>query len=192
MTAEPLEVSPWRARMNRWRWRWTHAMGWPGLGGVLLCVCAAVLAWGARPAISRSQAEMLRAHVARLDAASRQAPTASNVAARDPRDAVRDTFPSLVQRGRVIGDLLVLLGKAGVAADEADYTPEELEPDLVRLRIVMPVNGGYLPMRKLVADILNEMPFAALDSLDLERPAASGQILHGHLRLSLFFRRESP
>lgn len=192
MTSSSSGVGPWRARLNRWRWHWSRTMGWPGLLGMALCAAAAALAWGVRPAIASSQAEMLRAHVARLEAASRQAPAASGAAARDPRDEVRDSLPSVTQRGRVIGELLVLLGKAGVSADQAEYTAEDLEPGLVRLRVVLPVEGAYGPTRRLVGDILNAMPCAALDALELERASATAASLSGRLRFSLFFRREAP
>lgn len=192
MTSSSSAVTPWRARANRWRWRWSRTIGWPGLLAIALCAVAAVLAWGVRPAIATSQAEMLRAHVSRLDAASRPAPAASDAAARDPRDVARDTLPPVTQRGRVIGDLLVLLGKGGVSADQAEYTAEDLEPGLVRLRVVLPVEGAYGPMRRLVGEILNAMPCAALDALELERPSATAASLSGRLRFSLFFRRETP
>ncbi len=192
MTSDSSGVGPWRARANRWRWRWSRTMGWPGLLGMALCTTAAVLAWGVRPAIATSRVEMLRAHVARLDAATRQAPAASDAAARDPRDAVRDSLPSVTQRGRVIGELLVLLGKGGVSADQAEYSAEDLEPGLVRLRVVLPVEGAYGPTRRLVGDILNAMPYAALDAIELERSSATAASLSGRLRFSLFFRREAP
>jgi hypothetical protein len=92
----------------------------------------------------------------------------------------------------VIGELLVLLGKGGVSADQAEYSAEDVEPGLVRLRVVLPVEGGYGPMRRLVAEVLNAMPYAALDVLELERSSATAVSLNGRLRLSLFFRREAP
>jgi len=110
---------------------------------------------------------------------------------RDPRDAVRDGLPSLGRRGQVIGELLSLLGTSGVSVDGAEYSAEELEPDLVRLRVVLPVKGGYGPMRRLVFEILNAMPYAALDALELERTSTGGPSLNGRLRFSLFFRREA-
>jgi hypothetical protein len=43
-----------------------------------------------------------------------------------------------------------------------------------------------------VAVVLNGMPHAALDSLQLDQQLDDGTTLTGQLRMSLFFRREAP
>jgi hypothetical protein len=167
-------------------------MGWPGLLALGLCAAGAVIAWVVRPAIATSRSEMLREHVATLGSSAPQVPAAANAAVRDPRDSLRDSLPSVASRGRVVGELLTLLATAGVSADEAEYNADEFEPGLVRLRVVLPVKGDYVPMRRFVFEILNAMPYAALDAFELERSTTDGTALTGRLRFSLFFRREAP
>lgn len=181
-----------RARVNRVRWWWQRHMGWPGLLAVLVLLGAMATAWVARPAISTAQRDLLRAHVARLDAASRLRAAAPVAGTRDPRDAARDALPSASRRAESIATLLDVLDQGKVAADRAEYTAEDQEPGLVRVRIVVPIEGSYGPSRQMIASILNAMPHAALDGIDLERPAEAGEALIGQLRLSLFFRKEAP
>jgi hypothetical protein len=53
------------------------------------------------------------------------------------------------------------------------------------------VHAAYAPLRVLTATVLNEMPHAALDELDLELQDEDQQ-LEGKIQLSLFFRKEHP
>jgi hypothetical protein len=54
------------------------------------------------------------------------------------------------------------------------------------------VRGEYGAVRELIAKLLNQMPNAALDEVQLERVGNAGAEVGGSLRISLFFRREAP
>jgi hypothetical protein len=181
-----------RARVNRMRWWWRRRMGWAGALAMLVLIAAAVVFWAVRPAIAASQRDLLRAHVARLDATARLRGAAPDAGQRDPRDAVRDAFPPVSRRGESIATLLALLEQGRVSADRAEYVAQDEEPGLVRVRMTLPIEGGYGAARQLIAAVLNGLPHAALDGLDLERPSESGERLSGQLRFSLFFRKEVP
>jgi hypothetical protein len=192
MNFDEQEVSSGRARVNRLRWWWLRRMGWPGWVALLMIVLSGVLAWAVRPAIAKAHSELLQAHVARLDKMSRERAALPAASQRDPRDQLRDSLPSVSRRGESLAVLLEILGRGEVATDRAEYVAEDQEPGLVRLRIAMPVQGAYRPNRKLIANILNAMPNAALDRVELERPNSATNNLNGQLNLSLFFRREAP
>jgi hypothetical protein len=146
-----------------------------------------------RPQLADSQRALLRAHVARLDQATRLASAASAATSlRDPRDVARDALPALTSRGASVGVLLRLLGQTRVLSDRAEYVAEDQEPQLSRLRITLPVRGDYGAVRELIAKMLNQMPNAALDEVLLERVGTAGDEVGGSLRISLFFRREAP
>ena len=184
------EISTARARANQLRWWWSRRLGWLGWLAALLLLAAALLKWAVLPSIASAQRELLHGQVARLDLAGKA--LNSGLAQRDPRDMLRLSFPPVSQRGESIAVLLDLLQQGQVAADSADYRAEDLEPGLVRLRMSLPVSGAYPAIRKLAGSILEALPYAALDGLTLERPAASGERLSGQMRLSLYFRQESP
>jgi hypothetical protein len=191
--AERMSVSAWRAAVNRVRWWWLRHMAWPGLAAVMLTLIGVVLAFVVRPGIAETQSALLKAYVARLDATVRLSAAASAPSQRDPRDALRDAWPSVAQRGATVTTLLEVLANAKLIADRAEYTAEDEAPNLVRLRVVVPVKGGYRPARALIAAVLNTLPNAALDGVALERAADAAEAeLSGHLRFSLFFRKEAP
>jgi HAMP domain-containing protein len=185
-------VSSSRARFNRWRWRWQRQMGWPGAIALALLLAALLLAAWVSPTIEVSRSELLRQQVARIEANGKFAAATTPPPTRDPRDAARDALPSLRQRGQSVAELLNLLGTSKAVAEQAEYANEEMEPGLERLRIVLPVEGSYREVRQLVVGVLNAMPNAALDSMQLERASDTDDALTGKLRLSLFFRKEAP
>jgi hypothetical protein len=192
MSTKPPIVSPLAAAVNRLRWQWRHKLGWPGVLALLLLLAAAAMALAVRPNLQERQRQMLRAQVARLDATAKVADAASAATAqRDPRDAARDQLPPVAQRGQSVAQLLRLLEEAKLTAKRGEYSVEDQAPGLVRLRVTLPVSGGYGPMRELVAALLNDMPNLALDSMDFERGADAAGLVSGHLRLSLFFRKEA-
>jgi hypothetical protein len=192
MSTKPPIVTPFAAAVNRLRWQWQQQLGWPGALALLLLLAAAAMALAVRPNLQERQRQMLRAQVARLDATAKVADAASAATAqRDPRDAARDQLPPVTQRGQNVAQLLRLLEEAKLTAKRGEYSVEDQAPGLVRLRVTLPVSGGYGPMRELVAALLNDMPNLALDSMDFERGADAAGLVSGHLRLSLFFRKEA-
>ncbi len=189
-------VSARRARLNRLRWWWQQQLGWVGGLALLLLLGAALLPTVLRPAIRQAQADLLRDHVAQLDRLARQrgSPASPQRDIRDARDVLLDSLPPVSQRGESVALLLTLLEQAQVGADSADYLAEEQPPGLIRLRVNLPMRGSYPAMRRLVATLLNRLPHAALDGMELERStdAAFGAALTGQLRLSLYFRQLAP
>lgn len=185
------EVSTGRARANRLRWWWQQRMGWPGGLALALIAAGVVVAAWVRPGIATVRAELVREQVARLAALERQK-TLMSVATRvDPREQIRSTVPALPRRGETVAQLLDLAGMAGVSVERAEYAAEDQEPNLSRLKITLPFGGSYAQTRAVIARVLNGLPNAALDSVEIERPGAETKTLEGTLRLSLYFRKEA-
>lgn len=171
------------------QWWWQRHLGLPGAAAVLLAGVALAIMLAVRPGLQRAQqAQQLQmdTKLGLLAARSAALPAAGQ---RDPLEAWLDTLPPVQRRGESIAQLLKLLGRGGVAADSADYVAEDHEPGLLRLQVTVPIKGGYLPTRTLLASILNAMPHAALDALELDRAPDADETLVGQLRLSLFFRK---
>lgn len=186
------KVTAARARLNRWRLAWAARMSWPGLVALALLSLALALGAVARPYLQDERDQALKRYVARLDTSVRlAAAAASAAAAKDPRDLARENLPSVAERGQAVAKLLKLLRQPDAGVQGAEYQTEEWAPELLRLRVSLPFNGRYAALRVLVANILDELPFAALDGLELEAPDGT-QMLEGKLQISLFFRRERP
>lgn len=173
------------AALLRWRWVWQQRMGWPGAAGAALLL-AAVAATGAGQALQAQRETLLRQHVARLDASVK---VASSTPGPDPRDAAWMAIPVEGQRGAQLSTLLSLLKRSRAEAHGAQYRLEDTEPGLRRLHVTLPVRGSYASVRSLVAELMNTLPNASLDGMDLEHETEGGTV-SGQLRLSLFFRRD--
>lgn len=203
-----------RAALNRWAWHWRRHAGWPGAAALLLLALAAMLAGVLRPQLAGREAAALREHVLQLDTDLRLAGTASGP---DPRDALRASLPAARERGRIAAELMARLAAAPLSVGRVQYRSELEAPGLERLRVELPLQGGYGPLRALLARLLNEYPNAALDGLEIERPndaakatdaaaepgderaaskataPAAGPAggIQARLRLSLYFRRDA-
>ena len=57
------------------------------------------------------------------------------------------------------------------------------------MRISVPVSDSYPKLRGLIGTVLERLPNAALDTLEMEA-AGDGSVLDGRLQFSLWFRRE--
>jgi hypothetical protein len=173
---------------RRLRWWWHRRLGWWGGLALPLLAMALLLAAAVQPWAESQRRELLREQVARLEVQAR-ARSAAPAATRDPRDALRDALPTLDRRGRVIADFLAAAAQAKVPLAQAEYAIEEQEPALSRLRISVPVSDSYARVRGLIGSVLDRLPNAALDTLEMES-AGDGTVLDGRLQFSLWFRRE--
>jgi hypothetical protein len=183
-------ISRRRALANRAAQFTRQHVGWPGAAVLLALAVAAALALVVRPLWRQQTQGLLQQHVARLDLTQRLGNAAPGPT-RDPRDLARDSLPSVADRGKSVTLLLATLKQSGLEALSGTYAVEDHAPDLVRMKVSIPVKGGYGPLRALVASVLNKLPHAALDSLELDLLADEHQV-EGRMQLSLFFRKERP
>jgi hypothetical protein len=184
-----------RTRPRRFaRWAARH-LGWPGAVGVLLLLAAAALAWGLRPWLVQSQQALLRQYVSQFDVAPSPASLAPQ---RDPRDAVRDGWPPATQAGDLLARLAALgarpaRGETGIRQFQVGApTHEALPPALLRVRVGMQFNARYADARALLAEVLNTLPNAALDTLLIEQRSARDPVLRCRVSWSLYFREVAP
>lgn len=185
-------ISAARAWTNRWRWWARNHLGWPGLAGLVLLIAAAVLGLFVRPSLQAQQRGLLQSYVARLDQTVQVRDSdAQAQAALDPRDLMWEALPTVAERGAVIARFIEKLEAGTTLVERATYENETVAPGLVRTRVTVPVRGSYAGQRELVARVLNALPHAALDSVQMER-ATETDSLNAQVRFSLFFRQEAP
>jgi hypothetical protein len=185
-------VGPSQARANRLRWWWQRRMGWAG-GVALVCLglCAALLG-AVRPAVDAQRKSQVEQQLLRLDALAKQRGALPAAQPADSTEELRASIPALAQRGETVARLLDLAGASGIHFDRAEYAQVDQEPNLSRLKVTLPFGGSYAQTRAVIARVLNGMPNAALDSIDIERPDTELKTLEGTLRISLYFRKDAP
>jgi hypothetical protein len=170
-------------------WWWGQQLGLPGVLAVVLAGLALAVVLAVRPGLAQADRAQQRQLSAALQATAARNAAAPLASQRDPLEVWLEALPPATRRGESIAQLLALLGRGGVAAGSADYLAEDHEPGLLRVHVTVPIQGGYLPTRQLVAAVLTAMPHAALDAITLDRGVDAGHDLTGQLRLSLFFRK---
>lgn len=174
----------WRALVATWR----RHLGRPAWAALALLAIAAALQWQLRPSLLRDAA---RLEARRAALASTPAPRAFDVNARAPLSAA--DIPSARQRGRDLETLVATAQRAGLGLERADYSlGAATAGSLTRVEATLPLTGSYAGMRRFVAEVLNELPHAALESLQLERANAQAKELQATARLVLFYSEETP
>lgn len=167
---------------------WRQHLGRPAWAALLLLALAALLQGQLRPLLLRDAAR-LEARRAALTATP--VPRAFDAAARGPLSAA--DIPSARQRGRDLETLVDAAQRAGLALERADYSLGAATAGaLTRVEATLPLTGSYAGVRRFVAEVLNELPHAALESLQLERANAQAKELQATARLVLFYSEEAP
>jgi hypothetical protein len=174
--------------------RQARRFGLPGAAGLLMLGSAGFVALGVLPrgeaALAADEAGV-RAARQRAQAAMR----AAQVPARqdDPVQAYLQSFPEAAGRHRRVERLMQLAAAQGLAARRSELrTQASAVSGLQRLRVTMPVTGGYAQVRRFVEQALRDDPALGLDQLRLERADATQRPLRAELQWSLWMRAEGP
>lgn len=173
----------WEAR------RLGHALGWPGVAGVLLFAVAAVLQFKAVDPLQaevtniQTDAEGLRAKVATRKAVSRAATPVSKLA------QFYDFFPDGDAMAETLDRLRIAAAAENLMLDQGEYrlAPESVGK-LARYDIVLPVKGSYPKVRRFIARALRENASLALEGVSFSRASALSIGVDAQVRLTLFLQ----
>jgi Tfp pilus assembly protein PilO len=185
MNEATLTTADRQALRNRALQAWQDHLGAPAVFALCAVAVAALLQFQLRPAQERARDELQRRQ-ARAEQVARAASAAGQAA---PRDPLAQAVPEVTLRGQDVGALLAAAKRSGLVVDRADYTVETVSgAPLTRLHANLPVSGSYSNVRKFIAEVLNAMPHATLESLQLERADTQAAQLQATLRIVLFYR----
>lgn len=167
---------------------WHRHLGRPAWLALGLLVALVGVQWQLRPALQRERAQL---EARRVALASTPPVPAGERAAQPPLAA--GELPTTRQRGRDLEALAAAVQRAGLSLDRADYSPGTATAGaLLRVEATLPLSGSYTAVRRFVAEALNELPHAALESLQIERATAQSSQLQATARLVLFYAEEAP
>ncbi|MFT3954432.1 MAG: hypothetical protein QM722_08600 [Piscinibacter sp.] len=167
---------------------WHRHLGRPAWLALALLAALMIVQWQLRPALQHERAQLDSRSVA---LAAMPPMAAGGPAAQPPLAA--DELPSTRQRGRDLETLVAALQRAGLSLDRADYSAGSAAAGgLLRVEATLPLTGNYAALRRFVADALNALPHAALESLQIERATAQSSQLQATARLVLFYAEEAP
>jgi len=170
---------------HAWLAAWHRHLGRPAVVAAVLLGVAALLQWQWRPRLVQDQAR-LEQRIAAL-AALPATPTASS-----QHTPLPELLPTTRRRGADLEAVVDAAQRAGLGLERADYAAAAPGPGGVwRIDATLPLTGSYGALRAFVADVLNTLPHAALESLQIERANAQTAQLQATARLALFYR-EAP
>lgn len=168
---------------------WQRHLGRPAWVALALLAVVGLVRWQVDPVLARDQAR-LAARQQSLAVAAAAGPAIDPAALGIP--ALQE-LPSERQRGRDVAALVETAQRLGLGLDRADYSQAGSGgSDVTRLSATLPLSGSYSAVRRYVAEVLNELPHSALESLQIERPNAKSTQLQATARLVLFYRQDPP
>jgi len=177
--------------MRRFAWQLRQALehiGWQGVLGIMLLTVSGVLAATVLP--SRiSDLDRAQSHLETLRARLLLAGPDSG------RGSVRDDqlanfyafFPPLTTLPDWLERIFAAAEKNGVQLDTGEYKLlQETKRKLARYQMTLPVRGSYAQVRSFIADVLTEVPAAALDDVGFRREAVGNSELDTRIRFTLY------
>ncbi|ACB34882.1 putative transmembrane protein [Leptothrix cholodnii SP-6] len=180
--------------LRQWAVAWQLALGRPGLLGLVLVALAVYAVVVQGPALRQEQRELLarQQEAAREPVVSKRRLTPASTAPQ-----LLDSLPSASQRGADLARLIEISRRTEVELTRGDYSIEKLsasnEPgaqldNVSQWRLQLPVRGSYKQLRRFIAELLNSVPHAALDGLQIDRPDTQQPWLETTLRVTLYYR----
>ncbi|MBT9492837.1 MAG: hypothetical protein IV107_10925 [Paucibacter sp.] len=167
------------------------ALGWPGLLGLLALALAAALAFGAQT--WTTQAAQLQAEADGLGLQLRGLRAAGvlngPVAAPATPQQWQQALPSADARQQRLADLLEIGLRMGMVSARTEHRlTVDAGAGLERLRVSMPLTGGYAQLRAFIDAALRHDPALSLDALKLRRNNPNAPELEAELTWSLHGR----
>lgn len=93
----------------------------------------------------------------------------------------------------VTSDMHMFAQQDGLVVSDLSYKPvdDAASPNIARVDITARFRGGYLPMRKLVADMLSAYDSLALESISMRRDRSTDLMLDIEVHLTLFCQKQA-
>jgi hypothetical protein len=169
--------------------RLVHRVGLPALAAAALLIVAALLYFaGVQPLRSelaglRTQADAAqqKLRVARL------AGTAAPATVAEQLRSFHAFFPRTDSLSHWLDKIHTIGRAAGLSIRSGEYRLERQERAPWRYHVTLPVSGSYVQIRQFITFVLQEVPSASLDDVQLRREAGAGERLEARLRFSLHF-----
>ena len=180
--------------MKAWLWslrRQVSAMGWPGVGGVVLIALSLAFAASAIFPL-QSRLNEVMADVELLRAKLQAAPAAAGAAGTgDPLTNFYAFFPPLGSTPEWLQRIFNLAEAQGLRLEAGEYKlKREKDFRLARYELTLPVRGGYPQIREFVSQVLTEVPASSLDEVSLRREDPASSTVEARIRLTLYLAGE--
>lgn len=177
--------------MTRWQWQLRQLavkLGWPGLAGVALLLSGIV--------VLLVMVQPGQARIASLEgelSSLRSNPQIGRQYAPEEELALfYDFFPKQDTLTEQLRTLHTLAAEHGIEAPSVDYKLSRVSgTPLWRYQASMPLIIDYATLRHFLAAVLQTLPNAALEDIELQRPDADTDVIDAKISLTIYYR-EAP
>ncbi|TFZ05375.1 hypothetical protein EZ313_01495 [Ramlibacter henchirensis] len=170
--------------------RLVRRLGWFAAAGLAMLLAAVLLHFGgARPVLSEVEASRLKLATLREQLGAGGHRFGEPIAKSVPEQlrAFREFLPRSESLPRWLDALHASARGTGVAIRSGEYRLERQEGGLLRYHVTLPVTGNYTQLRQFVNAVLQDVPAASLDDVQLRREAGAADRLEARLRFSIHF-----
>lgn len=105
-------------------------------------------------------------------------------------------FPALTERASKVDDLMALVAQHQLQLDEVSYKTEanineplNINEPFSRYVLTFSVFASYPQIHQLLNDILTQMPFVAIDTLQLNRESVLDETVEARIQLVFYFAK---
>lgn len=169
--------------------RQVRALGMPGVAGAVAVLLALAMLWLAQAWDGEAARLQTEADEVRISLRARRA--TALVAPPVTPQQWQAHLPPAAERQQRLADLLEMGLRAGLASSRTEHRLSvDAASGLERLRISMPVSGGYAQLRQFIGAALAHDPALSLDSLKLRRATPLAAEVEAELVWSLHSRIE--
>lgn len=169
--------------------RFSPALHWPWLAGFAVLCFAAVVSLGELPAL-RLQNSDLERQIKSLEAQSRKVAADSSVASKSSFD-MRAPLADQNRLSVIANDFQAAAVKNGLTLSDVVYKPVEGASitGVGSMEIDVNLKGTYLPLKKMLAELLASHDGLALESVSLRRHLSTDSVLDIEARFTFFYRK---
>jgi len=180
--------------VKTWVWvarRELRTIGWPGIAGLALIVCALVVFVSTLMPM-HARINEAKADVDALRAKLRAAPsTPGSAASGDRLSNFYAFFPPLSSTPQWLQRIYGLAEAQGLRLEAGEYKlVRERDLRLSRYEVNLPVRGSYGQIREFVAQVLKEVPASSLDELSMKRDDPGLPTVDARIKLTLYLGGE--
>jgi hypothetical protein len=122
----------------------------------------------------------------------RRAPAGAEAALASPRAqlaAFNARLPVAAQAQETVRRLHAGARASGLRLDRGQYRPlDSASGGLLQYQIVMPVSGSYPAMRRFLGEALHDLPYLALEGIEIRRGDGAPAAIEAELRFVAFLK----
>jgi Tfp pilus assembly protein PilO len=166
-------------------------LGWTGRLGLLLLAAALVLHL-VRVAVLEREIQALQTEASNLQQRLRSGQALGsrpNETSAEQLAAFYAYFPASDNAPALLGKIHAAAAANGIVLRSGEYKFDRpADQKLARYSITLPVVGSYGQLRRFIAQVLADVPAAAIDEIQMRRETIASTSLEARIRLSLYMR----